>query len=186
MQLPPFRVYDMGAFTEFLRDAMGFSKQSAPLPHTDEPIPEFLAHDDEARKSDEEYYYTPEKYLDGDADIPGWYGFQSNMVLDEDLKPGMLRCLEVDKRLTLPTRTHIRFLITAGDVIHSFNIPSLGIKQDAVPGRLARINTFILREGVFYGQCTELCGTLHAYMPIVVEAVSPARFAAHAKKWYVD
>merc|ERR1712190_702934 len=87
--------------------------------------------------------------------------------------PGMVRNLEVDKRLTLPTRTHIRFLVTGQDVLHSFSIPSLGLKTDATPGRINRINTFIHREGVFYGQCSELCGTLHGFMPIVVEAVSP-------------
>jgi len=136
-------------------------------------------------KRNPEDYPTPEKYLDG-AEIPTFYQFQSNMVVDDDLKPGMLRNLEVDKRLTVPTRTHIRFLITASDVLHSWSIPSLGIKMDAVPGRLAKVNAFIQREGVFYGQCSELCGALHAYMPIVVEAVSPEVFAAHARKWYKE
>lgn len=73
-----------------------------------------------------EDYPTPEKYLEG-AEIPTYYQFQSNLVTDEDLKPGMVRNLEVDKRLTLPTRTHIRFLVTAQDVLHSFSIPSLGM-----------------------------------------------------------
>ncbi|CAE7830050.1 COX2 [Symbiodinium microadriaticum] len=132
-----------------------------------------------------EDYPTPEKYLEG-AEIPTFYQFQSNMVADEDLKPGMCSGLEVDKRLTLPTRTHIRFLVTGQDVIHSFSIPSLGLKTDATPGRINRINTFIQREGVFYGQCSELCGTLHGFMPIVVEAVSPETYAAHARKWYKE
>nr|AAF07939.1 cytochrome oxidase subunit II [Toxoplasma gondii] len=127
-----------------------------------------------------------QKYLDDPDKIPTYYVFQSNMVTDEDLLPGMLRNLEVDKRLTLPTRTHIRFLITATDVIHSWAVPALGIKADAIPGRLQRINTFIQREGVFYGQCSELCGALHGFMPIVIEAVSPETYAAHAKKWYKD
>ncbi|CBZ55030.1 Cytochrome c oxidase subunit 2, related [Neospora caninum Liverpool] len=131
-------------------------------------------------------YVTPQKYLDDPDKIPTYYVFQSNMVTDEDLLPGMLRNLEVDKRLTLPTRTHIRFLITATDVIHSWAVPALGIKADAIPGRLQRINTFIQREGVFYGQCSELCGALHGFMPIVIEAVSPETYAAHAKKWYKD
>eukprot|EP00439_Symbiodinium_sp_Y106_P047156 s843_g6.t1 len=136
----------------------------------------------------EDDYPTPEKYLEG-AEIPTFYQFQSNMVADEDLKPGMCSGLEVDKRLTLPTRTHIRFLVTGQegiDVIHSFSIPSLGLKTDATPGRINRINTFIQREGVFYGQCSELCGTLHGFMPIVVEAVSPETYAAHARKWYKE
>ena len=132
-----------------------------------------------------EDYPTPEKYLEG-AEIPTFYSFQSNLVADEDLVPGMVRVLEVDKRLTLPTRTHIRFLVTGQDVIHSFAIPSLGVKTDGIPGRINRINTFIQREGVFYGQCSELCGTLHGFMPIVVEAVSPETYAAHARKWYKE
>ncbi|KAF5153424.1 Cytochrome C oxidase subunit II periplasmic domain protein [Theileria parva strain Muguga] len=133
-----------------------------------------------------ERYPIPKKYLDNPELIPKYYSFQSNLVTDEDLQPGMLRQLEVDKRLTLPTRTHIRFLVTATDVLHSWSVPSLGIKVDAVPGRLTRINTFILREGVFYGQCSEMCGTLHGFMPIVVEAVSPEKYAEHAKKYYQD
>eukprot|EP00811_Abedinium_folium_P013552 NODE_22604_length_701_cov_15.315331.p2 GENE.NODE_22604_length_701_cov_15.315331~~NODE_22604_length_701_cov_15.315331.p2 ORF type:complete len:99 (+),score=23.87 NODE_22604_length_701_cov_15.315331:271-567(+) len=98
----------------------------------------------------------------------------------------MVRNLEVDKRLTLPTRTHIKFLCTAQDVIHAFSVPSLGMKVDCVPGRLNKVTCFIQREGVFYGQCSELCGTLHGFMPIVVEAVSPETFAAHAAKWYKE
>ena len=92
-----------------------------------------------------------------------------------------MRQLEVDKRLTVPTRTHIRFLVTAQDVLHSFSVPSLGLKTDATPGRINRINTFIQREGVYYGQYSELCGALHGFMPIVVEAVSPEVYAAHAR-----
>ncbi|KAL8272227.1 hypothetical protein Esti_003849 [Eimeria stiedai] len=131
-------------------------------------------------------YPTPAKYLENPDSIPTYYTFQSNMVSDEDLVPGMLRNLEVDRRLTLPTRTHIRFLVTATDVIHSWAVPALGIKADAIPGRLQRVNTFIQREGVFYGQCSELCGALHGFMPIVVEAVSPETYAAHARKWYKE
>lgn len=132
-----------------------------------------------------EDYPTPEKYLDG-AEIPTYYQFQSNMLADEDLVPGMVRNLEVDKRLTLPTRTHIRILVTGQDVLHAWSVPSLGLKTDATPGRINRMTTFIQREGVFYGQCSELCGTLHGFMPIVVEAVSPETFAAHAQKWYKE
>ncbi len=80
-----------------------------------------------------EDYPTPAKYLDEGKPVPGWYSFQSNLVTDEDLQPGMLRQLEVDKRLTLPTRTHIRFLVTAGDVLHSWAIPSLASRPTAPP-----------------------------------------------------
>jgi len=130
-----------------------------------------------------EDYVTPQKYLDG-AEIPTFYQFQSNMITDDDLKAGQLRMLDVDKRLTVPTRTHIRILVCATDVIHSWSVPSLGIKIDATPGRLNRIFTFIQREGVFYGSCSELCGALHGMMPICVEAVSPEVYAKHARKWY--
>jgi len=132
-----------------------------------------------------EDYPTPEKYLEG-AEIPTYYQFQSNLIAEEDLKPGMARLLDVDKRLTVPTRTHIRFLVTGQDVLHCWSVPALGLKTDATPGRIAKMTTFILREGVFYGQCSELCGTLHGFMPICVEAVSPETYAAHARKWYVD
>ena len=70
----------------------------------------------------DEQYPTPQKYLEG-AEVPKWYSFQSNLVTDADLKPGMIRNLEVDKRLTLPTRTHIRLLITSADVLHSWSVP---------------------------------------------------------------
>jgi cytochrome c oxidase subunit 2 len=77
--------------------------------------------------------------------------------------------LEVDNRVIVPEETHIRFVITSGDVIHSFAMPSLGIKCDAYPGRLNQVSTFINREGVFYGQCSEICGILPSSMPIVIE-----------------
>lgn len=130
-------------------------------------------------------YITPQKYLDG-ADIPTYYSFQMNLIPQEDQVHGMHTHLEVDRRLTLPTRTHIRFLVTASDVLHSFNVPSLCLKLDALPGRVSRIHAFILREGVFYGQCNEMCGALHGFMPVVIEAVSPEAYAAHARKFYKD
>lgn len=102
--------------------------------------------------------------------------FDSYIVPDSDLEPGSLRLLEVDNRVILPELTHIRILITAGDVIHSFAVPSLGIKCDAYPGRLNEISVYINREGVFYGQCSEICGILHSSMPISIEAVSESKF----------
>lgn len=98
--------------------------------------------------------------------------FDSYMIPEEDLELGQLRLLEVDNRVVLPVKTHIRVIITAADVLHSWAVPSLGVKCDAVPGRLNQIPLFIKREGVFYGQCSELCGTNHGFMPIVIEAVS--------------
>ena len=84
--------------------------------------------------------------------------------------------LEVDNRVILPELTHVRFIITAGDVIHSFACPSLGIKCDAYPGRLNQVSVFINREGVFYGQCSEICGVYHGFMPICIESVSLQKY----------
>lgn len=102
--------------------------------------------------------------------------FDSYIVPESDLEEGGLRMLEVDNRVIVPEETHIRFVITSGDVIHSFAAPSLGIKCDAYPGRLNQVSTFINREGVFYGQCSEICGILHSSMPIVIESVSLPSF----------
>jgi heme/copper-type cytochrome/quinol oxidase subunit 2 len=72
----------------------------------------------------------------------------------------------VDNRLVLPVQSHIRLLTSSADVIHSFAVPSLGIKLDAIPGRLNQVTLFIKRQGVFYGQCSELCGSNHGFMPL--------------------
>jgi cytochrome c oxidase subunit 2 len=84
--------------------------------------------------------------------------------------------LEVDNKVVLPELTHIRFVVTAADVIHSFACPALGIKCDALPGRLNQISLFINREGTFYGQCSEICGILHSSMPIVIKSVSIEKY----------
>ena len=98
--------------------------------------------------------------------------FDSYMIPEDDLELGQYRLLDVDNRVVVPVNTHIRMIITSADVLHSWAVPSLGVKTDAVPGRLNQTPIFIKREGVFYGQCSELCGANHAFMPIVVEAVS--------------
>jgi heme/copper-type cytochrome/quinol oxidase subunit 2 len=98
------------------------------------------------------------------------------MLPEEDLEEGGLRMLEVDNRVILPELTHVRFVITSADVIHSFAMPSLAIKCDAYPGRLNQVSVLINREGVFYGQCSEICGILHSSMPIVIESVSIEKF----------
>ncbi|HEV7367491.1 cytochrome c oxidase subunit II [Arenibaculum sp.] len=103
--------------------------------------------------------------------------FSSYMIPEEDLGPGQRRLLEVDERVVLPVGTNIRVLVTAGDVIHSWAVPAFGIKTDAVPGRVNETWVRIEQEGVYYGQCSEICGTGHAFMPIAVEAVSKERFA---------
>lgn len=98
--------------------------------------------------------------------------FDSYMVPESSLKQGDLRLLEVDERIVVPVNTHVRVLVTAADVLHSWAVPSLGVKVDGVPGRLNQLSFFIKREGIYYGQCSELCGENHGFMPIVVEAVS--------------
>lgn len=102
--------------------------------------------------------------------------FDSYIIPESDLEEGTLRMLEVDNRVILPELTNIRFIITSGDVIHSFACPSLGIKCDAYAGRLNQVSVYINREGVFYGQCSEICGILHSSMPIVIESVSLEKF----------
>jgi len=96
------------------------------------------------------------------------------MVLEDDLPKGGLRLLEVDNPLVLPINIQIRLLVTSSDVLHSLAIPSFGVKIDACPGRLNQVGVFISREGVFYGQCSELCGINHSFMPIKVVAFDPS------------
>ena len=98
--------------------------------------------------------------------------FDSYMVPTEELSLGQFRLLEVDNEIVLPIQTHIRVLITASDVLHCWAVPSLAVKMDAVPGRLNQSSIFIKREGLFYGQCSELCGVNHGFMPILVIAKS--------------
>jgi cytochrome c oxidase subunit 2 len=104
--------------------------------------------------------------------------FDSNMIADKDLKPGQRRLLEVDNRVVLPIDTNIRLLVTSADVIHAWKIAAFGVFKDATPGRTNETWVRIDKEGVYYGQCSELCGLNHAYMPIAVEAVSREKFAA--------
>lgn len=98
--------------------------------------------------------------------------FDSYMLPDDELTTGQLRLLEVDHRLVRPIDTHIRRIVTAADVLHSWTIPSFGVKIDACPGRLNQVSRFVTRPGVFYGQCSEICGVNHGFMPIAVEAMS--------------
>nr|UPP55868.1 cytochrome c oxidase subunit II [Paulasterias sp. SS-2022] len=104
--------------------------------------------------------------------------FDSYMIPTADLTNGKPRLLEVDNRLTLPSQTPIRVLVTSSDVLHSWTIPSLGVKMDAVPGRLNQVNFFLSRCGLFYGQCSEICGANHSFMPIVIESVNFNSFEA--------
>lgn len=105
--------------------------------------------------------------------------FDSYMINTNELTRGSFRLLEVDNRLVLPIKTHIRLLVTSSDVIHSWTIPSFGIKIDATPGRLSQASLFIKRDGLYYGQCSEICGINHGFMPIAVKAIYPSLFV----KW---
>lgn len=102
--------------------------------------------------------------------------FDSYMIATDELQKGAFRLLEVDNRVILPTNTHIRLLVTAADVLHSWAMPSFGIKVDACPGRLSQASMFIKREGLFLGQCSEICGVNHGFMPIAVKTVDPLVF----------
>ena len=102
--------------------------------------------------------------------------FDSYMIPTSELEYEQLRLLEVDNKVILPIQTHIRLIITATDVLHSWAVPSLGVKTDAVPGRLNQASLFINRYGTFYGQCSEICGVNHGFMPIVVKGVSVSEY----------
>jgi cytochrome c oxidase subunit 2 len=105
--------------------------------------------------------------------------FDSYMIPESDLEIGDFRLLEVDNRVIVPVDTHVRIIVTAADVIHSWSVPSLGIKLDAIPGRLNQTSFLANREGVFYGHCNEICGVNHAFMPIVVEAVKLKEYCTY-------
>ncbi len=107
----------------------------------------------------------------------GDISFDSYMVKDADLKPGQMRLLEVDNRVVVPVDTTVRIQTTAADVIHSWAIPAFGVKIDAVPGRLNETWFKATKIGNYYGQCSELCGVGHGFMPIEVEVVSKEDFA---------
>ena len=117
----------------------------------------------------------------------GGFSFDSNMLQDNELKPGQPRLLAVDNDLVVPVNKVVRVQVTAEGIIHAFAVPAFGIKIDAIPGRLNETWFKATREGIFYGQCSELCGRNHAYMPIAVRVVSDQEFAAwleEAKKKY--
>ena len=118
----------------------------------------------------------------------GGFEFDSNIIPDEELKKGQPRLLAVDNRIVVPVDAVVRLQVTASDVLHAWAMPSFGVKIDAVPGRLNE-TWFgpVAKEGVYYGQCSELCGAKHGFMPIAVEVVSKTgfeRWAAKARREY--
>nr|QTC08216.1 cytochrome c oxidase subunit II [Chauliodes pectinicornis] len=102
--------------------------------------------------------------------------FDSYMIPYNEMPLSGFRLLDVDNRIVLPMLSQIRILVTAADVLHSWTIPSLGVKIDATPGRLNQSSFFINRPGLFYGQCSEICGANHSFMPIVIESISTNSF----------
>nr|BAB46963.1 cytochrome oxidase II [Nipponoluciola owadai]BAB46964.1 cytochrome oxidase II [Nipponoluciola owadai] len=107
--------------------------------------------------------------------------FDSYMIPSNEQKLYSFRLLEVDNRLVLPVNTQIRMMVSSSDVIHSWTIPSSSVKIDATPGRLNQTTFFMNRIGVFFGQCSEICGTNHSFMPIVVESILPKYFIGWVK-----
>lgn len=110
------------------------------------------------------------------------YSDFNNIEFDSYLIPlgeqinSITRLLDVDNRIIIPINSQIRTLISAADVLHSWTIPSIGIKADATPGRLNQVNFYSTRPGLYFGQCSEICGTNHRFIPIVLERVSPKAF----------
>lgn len=102
--------------------------------------------------------------------------FDSYIIPINEINENSFRLLDVDNRIVLPNNNQIRILITAADVLHSWTVPALGVKVDATPGRLNQTNFFINRVGLFYGQCSEICGANHRFMPIVIERVPTKNF----------
>jgi len=135
----------------------------------DEPKPDITV------KATGKQWYWSYDYPDN-----GNFEFDSLIVEDKDLKPGQPRLLTVDNEMVVPVNKIVHVLVTGADVIHSFAVPSFGIKIDAVPGRLNDTWFKATSEGLFHGQCSELCGKDHAFMPITVRVVSDAEFTAWA------
>lgn len=122
-------------------------------------------------------WYWSYEYSDFNNNIE----FDSYIIPTNELKNDEFRLLDVDNRTVLPINTQIRILVTAADVLHSWTVPALGVKVDATPGRLNQTNFFINRPGLFYGQCSEICGANHSFIPIVIERVPSDIFIKHIK-----
>nr|YP_003331005.1 cytochrome c oxidase subunit II [Adelium sp. NCS-2009]ACM45065.1 cytochrome c oxidase subunit II [Adelium sp. NCS-2009] len=108
--------------------------------------------------------------------------FDSYMIPIQEMKDFNFRLLDVDNRMIIPFKSQVRMLISAADVIHSWTIPSLGVKVDATPGRLNQMSFSSTRSSIFFGQCSEICGANHSFMPIVVESISPKFFIKWVSK----
>lgn len=102
--------------------------------------------------------------------------FDSYIIPTSELEARIFRLLEVDNRTVIPFNVHVRILITSADVLHAWTVPSFGVKADAVPGRLNQVKFIGQRPGIFFGQCSEICGANHRFMPIVMEVISSSSF----------
>ena len=127
-----------------------------------------------------QWYWTYE-YADFLNDDDDFIMYDSYMVNESELEKGQLRMLEVDNRIILPELTHARFNVSSTDVIHSLANPSLGLKCDAYPYKSNQVSVYSNREGIYYGQCSEICGIWHSSMPIVIESVSLEKFLVFLK-----
>jgi cytochrome c oxidase subunit 2 len=123
-----------------------------------------------------QWYWSYEMFLDlnfgNNQELSREINFDSYLIPEENLTSGSVRLLFTDNLLLLPSKQHIRLIITSSDVLHAWSVPSLGVKVDAVPGRLNQASIFFKRNGVFFGQCSELCGVGHGFMPIIVKAIA--------------
>lgn len=115
-------------------------------------------------------------YWSYEYEIPNGIIFDSYIIPTSDLTPGEFRLLEVDNRLIIPMKIEIRILISSIDVIHSWTVPALGIKADAIPGRVNQLHFIANKPGVFYGQCSEICGANHRFIPIAIEVLPTNKF----------
>jgi len=123
-------------------------------------------------------WYWSVEYSDYTIDNEDSIDFDAYLIPESDLELGQFRLLDCDNRITVPVNCHVRIIVTASDVLHSFAVPSLGIKIDACPGRLNQASFIAERIGTFYGQCSEICGVWHGFMPIAVDSVSVPNYLA--------
>jgi cytochrome c oxidase subunit 2 len=148
---------------------------------------ESLAKDLNVRIFGHQWYWRYEISEASFCDLPNEIKFSTYFLADEWLsldKSGLKRTLEVNRRLVFPCDKNVKLCITGSDVLHSWTVPSFGIKVDACPGRLSYVNLFIKRSGLFFGQCSEICGVNHGFMPIAVLVV-PADYFKNAVTNYI-
>ena len=121
-------------------------------------------------------WYWSYEYSDYETESGDPIEFDSYLVPESDLEMGQYRLLEVDNPIFFPENTHVRLIVTSTDVLHDFALPAAGVKIDATPGRLNQTSIIAERTGTFYGQCSEICGVWHGFMPIAVESVTVQDF----------